>query len=1134
MNKRVLLITVFFISIIIEVQHTYGFDEIDKSFLKFSDEMYPLNFKKEPVKSSTRKSSNTISIPDTNFEQALINLGYDTNGLNGNILTSDAEAITSIDIVWPDSRDISDLTGIDSFSQLTYFKIVQSELTNVDVSQNSLLQTLNIRSAKLASLTVNDDLISLSCINSRLPSLNITNATDLTNLNLYGNALTSLDVSTNTNLETLNLGNNDITAIDVSTNLELLDLGLGDNYNLVSIDVSNIIKLQSLNVEVTELRSNNNVGILSALDVSNNINLTSLSAGQNSITTIDITNNTELDYLSLRRNLLTNIDVSANTKLQTLNLERNDLTSINLATNTNLYSLNVRQNELTTLDLSSLANLTFLSCGLNLSMASLDVTNNVSLASLNCSDSQSLTTLSLGNTDALQYLNVAGNSLTTLDVSKHNGLIELNCAFNNLTSLILNDGLELLGASNNNLSTIDLTSNTNLVGVMLDRNSLSAIDLSNNTKLISLQLWNNNFTSVDVSKNINLNTLLLDNNNLTTLDISENTKIEILHCSENNLSEIDFGTNTIIYSLLLDDNLFTEMDVSNFSNLTTFHVFANPNLECIKVNDISYANTNFQKDATASFNLGCGINNASTDGSWSDPTVWSTGFVPTADDNITIPSGTTLQIDDEISEINSLVNEGTIIINPTFSLKTNTTLVNNGTIEMDSESDDSSVLFIKGASTGNIVYKRGGLKANKWSLVTPPVSGQKIKEFATNVDNDIRINSNASPNQYAIGYYDENAIAGEQWKYYTTNVSASETFNAGESYSMSRASDGEVTFTGTLTTEDAIKTLVAGRWNPIGNPFTTYYPATKNSENSFLNQNYDALDDAFKGIYLWSTSQNKFVVATELDANSRSLAPGQGFFIRLKSGVTDVEFNEDKRTLKPNEGNSSFAKNNDMYVELALENNKYQVKTAIKFYSNATLGFDIGYDIRNFDGSSFDLYSHLADESSKDNYSIQSIPDIYIENSVIPLGLNLSSLEDVKFTISAVNLPEGINVFIEDRLLNTYNIVSIDNPFSPDFGYETNNKNRFFVHFKSSNALSTDGLKLDKATIFVTNSLLHIEGINSKKSIKIYDTLGQEIMNKNVDTNTNQIDLPQNITKGVYLVSVSVNDQIINKKLIIK
>ncbi|MGK0414366.1 MAG: hypothetical protein ACJA1B_002590 [Polaribacter sp.] len=293
---------------------------------------------------------------------------------------------------------------------------------------------------------------------------------------------------------------------------------------------------------------------------------------------------------------------------------------------------------------------------------------------------------------------------------------------------------------------------------------------------------------------------------------------------------------------------------------------------------------------------------------WSNPANWSRGVVPTSIHNAVIPSGTTLQIGADIPEINSLVNEGSFVIGSAFSLKSNTTLVNNGSILMDSESNNSSVLFVQGASTGTITYKRGGLKANAWSLVAPPVSEQKIEEFALNTDNDIRRNTSVSPNRYAIGYYDDSKEAGQKWNYYTEDLDAGLSFTAGESYSLSKNTDGLVSFTGTLTTNNSVKTLKPGEWNAIGNPFKTYYPANKNGASSFINDNYDILEDEFKGLYIWNSTQNKYIVVSELDIQNRSFTPGQGFFIKVKADQNSIEFKEAKHSLKPTTGDNTFSK----------------------------------------------------------------------------------------------------------------------------------------------------------------------------------------------------------------------------------
>ena len=61
--------------------------------------------------------SQTTAIPDSNFEQALIDLGIDSDGIiNEQVLTSDISSLTYLDV---NNKNISDLTGIEDFVSLT-------------------------------------------------------------------------------------------------------------------------------------------------------------------------------------------------------------------------------------------------------------------------------------------------------------------------------------------------------------------------------------------------------------------------------------------------------------------------------------------------------------------------------------------------------------------------------------------------------------------------------------------------------------------------------------------------------------------------------------------------------------------------------------------------------------------------------------------------------------------------------------------------------------------------------------------------------------------------------------------------------------------------------------------------------
>ena len=216
-------------------------------------------------------SQNTL-IPDPNFEQALIDLGYDTAPIDGQVLTANISGVTSLNV---SNNNITDLTGIEDFTALATLYCYLNPLTSLDVSNNTALATLNCRS-------------------NQLTSLDVSNNTALTSLLCYQNQLTSLDVSNNTALNYLYCGTNQLTSLDVSNNTALIELGCG-NGHLTNIDVSGATALEYLAVPYNQLTS---------LDVSGATALFRLVSDNNLLTSLDFRNgnNTNVSQLNLRSN----------------------------------------------------------------------------------------------------------------------------------------------------------------------------------------------------------------------------------------------------------------------------------------------------------------------------------------------------------------------------------------------------------------------------------------------------------------------------------------------------------------------------------------------------------------------------------------------------------------------------------------------------------------------------------------------------------------------------------------------------------------------------------------------------------------------------------------------------------------
>jgi plastocyanin len=131
----------------------------------------------------TNVSNTQTYVPDDNFEQVLINLGYD-NILDDSVTTSNIDTVTALQI---NATLISDLTGIEDFNALTYLQCQDNQLTSLDINQNTELIYLYCHYNQIISLDVsqNTALIALNCGNNQLISLDVRNGNNI-NMDLLG------------------------------------------------------------------------------------------------------------------------------------------------------------------------------------------------------------------------------------------------------------------------------------------------------------------------------------------------------------------------------------------------------------------------------------------------------------------------------------------------------------------------------------------------------------------------------------------------------------------------------------------------------------------------------------------------------------------------------------------------------------------------------------------------------------------------------------------------------------------------------------------------------------------------------------------------------------------------------------
>ncbi|WP_298509040.1 M4 family metallopeptidase [uncultured Kordia sp.] len=549
------------------------------------------------IKDVTTSFSDTYcrytAIPDANFEAALEALGYDDISADGQVPTALIEVITDLNV---DSEGILDVTGIEDFTALVSLSCFNNALTTIDLSNNLNLESLMLKENSLSTL-------------------NVLNNTELVSLRISDNNIATLDVSNNVNLSTLRCDTNNLTALDVSNNTQLVNLDVYNMATLTSLNIDSNVNLQSLKA--------NNTGIM-AIDFSNNPLLTLAYLHQTSIANVDFSQNPLLEELRVQNTQITSLDLSLQTVLTSLNCSQNSLLYLNVKNGNNAI--------ITEFDASGNPNLACIIVddivNNDYSTWTKDVTTNFS--ETYCRYTAIPDANFESRLDALGYDDISGDNqvpttlienITNLDISY--GFVDIS----DLTGLEDFTALETLDVSGHNFVTIDLSQNLQLVDLQTSNNSnLTSLDVSNNTLLKSLTCTGNSFASLDTTNNIALEYLgITGNTNLTSINVSQNLNLETLGLSGVNLTSLDVTNNTLLTDLLVIDVPITDLDLSNnvaleeieisqtslsFLNLkngtntviTDFYSNQNPSLTCILVDDATYSATNWTNvNGTASF-----------------------------------------------------------------------------------------------------------------------------------------------------------------------------------------------------------------------------------------------------------------------------------------------------------------------------------------------------------------------------------------------------------------------------------------------------------------------------------------------------------------------------------------------------
>ena len=504
-----------------------------------------------------------------------------------------------------------------------------------------------------------------------------------------------------------------------------------------------------------------------------------------------------------------------------------------------------------------------------------------------------------------------------------------------------------------------------------------------------------------------------------------------------------------------------------------------------------------------------------TDNDWGTATNWSTG-VPTSSMDVTIPSG--------------LTNYPTVTTAETIS---SLTIASGATL----------VATNAGFTvTNNASYTRNLATGSQWYLMSSPVNVENYDD--TWVTTNSIPSSTQDTDNRGISWYNNTSSDTDSdpsgttdsatgfWRYMEAGDDTP--FAVGAGYGIIRSSTGNIEFIGSgIYTSDQTRLLQTGvnNFNLVGNPFNGFITL-----GTFHTTNSAVIGTT---LYTWNGSSYTSRVSSVVDSDNQNfeIAPGQGFFVEASS-ASNVTFSISDVS---HQGTDTFQKNSNVIPTIKLNLNSINDSRFAKIYyvDGTTKGYDNGYDGKLFGGvsHSFALYSGLV-ESDGNKYQLQSLPNSNHENMIVPIGVIAKAGNEITFSAEALNLPEGIKVFIEDRVEDTYTRLDEANAtYKVTLTNAIDGVGRFYLHTSSKSVLNiNDNVALDNISIYKSDaSTLRIVGLQQgNTSVKIFNVLGKQVMNTTFSANGIQdISLPK-VATGVYFVQLETDNGKLNKKIILE
>jgi len=532
---------------------------------------------------------------------------------------------------------------------------------------------------------------------------------------------------------------------------------------------------------------------------------------------------------------------------------------------------------------------------------------------------------------------------------------------------------------------------------------------------------------------------------------------------------------------------------------------------------------------------------------WEDASSWVGGVVPGPEDDVLILGNLNINSDVVVNNYTNRNDAGVlerVTVNPGHSLTINGDAVTRQNLWARSNSTSFASLIFNGEVNGQISYYRYVNAVAENDLIATPVA-MDFSDFANDSFNGDLYQNATNTTQKLFGPFDNNSAEYLNWD---SVINASESIVPGKGYRAGTNTGSTVYFKQNIPASPVADITVAltegtdpsyGLWNLIGNPFPSYIDFA-----DFFTANSSQFDGgAYNAIYGYDADDSNgsnFTIWNALNTTDK-IAPGQGFFVRSKSGGGTVIFEEDIRTTGTSDDfiANRAAAPNFVFSELFLTNGSSTTfNTKIYFVENQTRGLDPGFDAGAYAGSANGIYTNLVDDNQGVEMVLQALPYNDFNDVVVPLGVKSDA--GVQLTIglntTSAAIPSDVNVYLEDNVTNTWTLLNTGNyVFTPTVALNTTG--RFFIHF-AAQALSINDDVLNGLNIYTDHSskTVVVKGqLASNTTAVIYDMQGRLVVQQDLEqANTTHTINVNALHTGVYLVQIGNASQSRTQKVIIK